>query len=223
MGRLRDALRWLYRRSSWTGTHGLGRRLWEHSQYVGLATAVALVAGVALGLAVGRRPKPVLRLLWGLARTLPMLGAVAVLGTSGHGSTWVLLVALGLLVAPTVAGATASGARSVPVEAVVAAHGLGFGRAERWRGVVLPLTLPHALAGLRAGVVQVVVLVTFAGYVGRIGGLGRLVVASTGGVLTDDAQVLGGIIAALVFAVVAGTVVTLVRRFATSAGVRRGM
>jgi len=156
MGRLRDALRWLYRRSSWTGANGLGHRLWEHTQYVGAATLVALVAGTAIGLAVGRRRKPVVRLLWGLARTLPMLGAVAVLGTSGQGSTWLLLGALGLLVAPTVAGATAAGARSVPVEAVVAAHGLGFDRAERWRGVVLPLTLPHALAGLRAAAVQVV-------------------------------------------------------------------
>jgi osmoprotectant transport system permease protein len=222
MGRLRDALRWLYRRSSWTGTSGLGHRLWEHTQYVGAATAVALVAGTAIGLAVGRRRKPVVRLLWGLARTLPMLGAVAVLGTSGHGTTWLLLVALGLLVAPTVAGATAAGARSVPVEAVVAAHGLGFDRAERWRGVVLPLTLPHALAGLRAAVVQVVVLVTFAGYVGRIGGLGRLVAASTGAVV-DDERVLGGIVATLVYATVVGAVVTLVRRFATSAGVRRRM
>jgi ABC-type proline/glycine betaine transport system permease subunit len=82
--------------------------------------------------------------------------------------------------------------------------------------------LPHALAGLRAAVVQVVVLVTFAGYVGRIGGLGRLVAASTGAVV-DDERVLGGIVATLVYATLVGAVVTLVRRFATSAGVRRRM
>jgi osmoprotectant transport system permease protein len=220
MSRLRSALRYLYLRSSWT--HGpLGTRLWEHAQYAGFATGVALVVGVIVGLALGRRGRPTVRMLWGLTRSVPVIVVVVLLGSLGSLPVWGLLIGLGLAVAPTIAGATATGARSVPVAAVVAAHGLGFGRRERWRAVVLPLTYPHTLAGLRAAVVQVVALVAVAGFAGHLGGLGQML-ADGRAAGSRDPRTLAAVLLTLTLALATSGAIALLRRFTSSAGVRRG-
>lgn len=65
------------------------------------------------------------------------------------------------------------GFRSVPTEAVQAAHAMGFGTIRRVLTVELPLALPVMLSGLRVVVVTNIAMVTVGAVIG-MGALGQL-------------------------------------------------
>lgn len=142
------------------------------------ALAVAVPAGVALGVAAATRPR---------------LAAIAV-GAAGVVFTVPSLALFGLLVAPLGLGRTpavaalalysllpvlrntVAGLRAVPGDVLEAAAGMGMTAGQSRRRVALPLAAPVIVSGVRVAAVTSVGIATIASLVAA-GGLGDLVFA----------------------------------------------
>lgn len=210
-----EVLRWFNDRARWWGPDGILHRLLEHSAYVGTALGVALVAGCILGVVAGRARRPAQR-----GRRMPVV--VRVLGLIGLGGVvaalhpfrpWLLVLLLGVLATGPVAGAVADGFASVDTDALDAAEALGLSGRQRFFGVEVRCALPAMVAGVRAAVVRLVVMVAVAAYP-RLGGLGRFIV--------DEGRVgaMAGVVMVGVLALAADVVGALVQRWVTPAGLR---
>jgi osmoprotectant transport system permease protein len=195
---------------------GLADYLWQRraeigslaAQHVGLvfvSTAVAVAAGLPLGIALARRPrlaKPVLGAasvvqtipslaLFGFLIPLPLVGGI------GARTAIVALVVYALL---PILRNTHAGITSVDPAIVEAAVGLGMTPRQRLRAVELPLALPVVLAGVRIATVVSIGLATIAAAVGA-GGLGVLIYR---GIATVDGRlILAGALPAALLALVA--------------------
>jgi osmoprotectant transport system permease protein len=151
----------------------------EHVLLVAAAAAIAVAAGVPLGVALARRPglaRPVLGFanavqaipslaLFGFLIPVPFIGGI------GARTAIVALVVYSLL---PILRNTHAGILGVDPAVVEAADGIGMTRGERLRLVELPLAFPVVLAGIRVAVVVGVGLATIAAAIGA-GGLGVLI------------------------------------------------
>jgi osmoprotectant transport system permease protein len=162
---------------TWIGDH-LGAILSRTIQHLELA-AIAVFFGFAIsfGLAVlvqsRRSTYPLISGLAGLLYTIPSLAVFAAL-VSVTGLTIytaeipLIMYTLVILVRNIVAGFDAT-----PGDVLDAADGMGYDRRERFRRIVLPLSVPLVIAGLRLASVSTIGLVTITATLGdSFGGLG---------------------------------------------------
>ena len=210
-----DVIRWFDDRARWWGPKGILHRLLEHASYVGVALLVATVAGVVLGVMAGRarRPARTGRRLPGVVRLLGLVGLGFIVAALHPFRLWLVVVLLGVLATGPVAGAVAEGFASVDTDAIDAAEALGMSGRQRFAGVELRCALPAIVAGLRAAVVRLVVIVAVASYA-DVGGLGRFVVEE------ERPGALAGALMVGVLALVADVLGSLVQRWVTPAGLR---
>lgn len=176
--------------------------VWEHVQLVGISSAITIAIGIPLGVWVTRPSgRPFLQLVTdvtSIGQTFPPVAVLALaVPALGFGlvPTVVALFLYGLL--PVVRN-TIAGIRSVPVDVLDAAYGVGMGRwPALWR-VELPLAAPVILAGVRISVIINIGTAMIGAVIGA-GGLGTAVVA---GLVRDNvAFVFEGALAAALLAV----------------------
>lgn len=197
---LQSLLHWLTSPAHWSGPGGIGARLLEHLQYSLLATLVAALIGLPVGLAIGhtRRLAFLAVNLAGFGRALPTVGLVTLVFLAGGLSLWPVYVSLVALAVPVIVTNTYAGMTAVDPDVVDAARGQGMtGRQVLW-SVELPLALPLVMTGLRLALIQVVSTATIAAYV-SFGGLGRYIF--DGLAQRDLVQVLGGAVLVAALAV----------------------
>jgi osmoprotectant transport system permease protein len=188
-----DVLRWLTDPAQWSGPGGIPVRTLQHVWYSLLATGIATAIALPIGIAIGHtgRGGLVAVNLTNLGRAIPSLGIIILMFTLvGFGIVPVLVALVALAVPPIVTNSYV-GVRSVDPDAREAAEGMGMrGRQVLWQ-VELPVAMPLIMAGVRTSTVQVVATATLAAYVG-LGGLGRYLIDGLS--QRDLPQVVGGAI-----------------------------
>jgi osmoprotectant transport system permease protein len=188
-----DVLRWLTDPAQWSGPGGIPVRTLQHVWYslvaTGIATAIALPIGIAIG-HTGRGALVAVNLT-NLGRAIPSLGIIILMFTLVGFGIVPVLVALVALAVPPIVTNSYTGVRSVDPDVREAAEGMGMrGRQVLWQ-VELPVAMPLIMAGIRTSTVQVVATATLAAYVG-LGGLGRYLIDGLS--QRDLSQVVGGAI-----------------------------
>ncbi|MFD0418241.1 ABC transporter permease [Streptomyces sp. NPDC127108] len=198
---LKDLGAWLVDGDQWAGPDGIGHRLAEHLQYSLLATLVAAVIALPIGLLIGHtgRGAFVAINLASFGRALPTVGLVVLVFLASGLSMWPVYVALVALAVPSIVTNTYAGMSAVDPEVRDAARGQGMRGHQVLLQVELPLALPLIMTGLRLALIQVVATATIAAYV-SFGGLGRYVF--DGLAQRDLVQVLGGAVLVALVAVV---------------------
>ena len=200
-----------------------GNRYLEHSlSYMDLcAASIALASaiGVALGVAVARRP--LLALLAvnvsGLMRAVPVIVFLALaLPYLGIGFA-PALVALTVLGIPPILLNTYTGIRGIDPVIVDSARGIGMTSAQIIGRIQAPLVLPVVAAGARTSAVQIVATATLAAIIGA-GGFGEYILA--GLYQVDVVQILAGAIPVAALALLAELGLGLIQRSITPAGLR---
>ncbi|MDB5964482.1 MAG: Osmoprotectant transport system permease protein [Polaromonas sp.] len=137
-----------------------GYLLWHHIALVAASSALAVLAGTAVGLwttlpesRTGRQFRPVLDTVVSVGQTFPPVAVLAIAVPAvgfGEAPALMALALYGLL--PVVQG-TVSGLRSVPEAVTQAATGMGMSPWQRLCKVEVPLALPVWLAGVRTSVI----------------------------------------------------------------------
>jgi osmoprotectant transport system permease protein len=174
----------------------------QHVALAAAALAIALAAGVPLGIAAATSAplrNPAL-MLAGIGRTLPSLAVLTLLLPFMGVGAAPAVVALALLATPPIVIAVDVGIRGVPPPVLDAAAGVGMTPVEAFARVVVPLALPVAFAGVRTAATETIASATLATFIGG-GGLGDDIVR---GLQTGDTTaLLGGAltVAALALAV----------------------
>lgn len=200
-----------------------GNRYLEHSlSYIDLCVAAIVLAtaiGVALGVAVARRP--LLALLAvnvsGLMRAIPVIVFLALaLPYLGIGFA-PALVALTVLGIPPILLNTYTGIRGIDPVVVDAARGIGMTSFQIIDRIQTPLVLPVVAAGVRNSAVQIVATATLAAFIGA-GGYGEYILA--GLYQVDVVRILAGAIPVAALALLVELGIGAIQRWVTPAGLR---
>lgn len=178
----------------------LGRLLGQHLALVLGSLALAVAAGVPLGVWAHRRPRAAGPLMGavGVLQTVPSLAMlaflIALLGAIGFVPALLALFVYALL--PIVRN-THAGLSAVPNELRLTAASLGLKPALALRLVELPLAMPTLLAGIKTAAVINIGTATVAAFVGA-GGLGERIVS--GLAVNDTSQMMAGAVPAALLA-----------------------
>lgn len=192
----------------------------QHLLLTGVATLLACLIGIPLGLLVARRPRLATLVLGvaGVLQTVPSLALLAfLLPLFGIGArpAIVALVIYGLL--PIVRN-TIAGLRGVAPRLLEVGRGLGMTPLQLLRRVELPLAAPVILAGVRTATVISVGTATLAAFIGA-GGLGEPIVSGLS--MNDYRLVLSGALPAALLALALDAALWGLERVATPRGLRR--
>jgi osmoprotectant transport system permease protein len=190
----------------------------RHLWLAGVSLALAIVAGLAVGIAIARSrwAEPVTRAI-GLLQTIPGIALLAfMLPLLGIGAV-PAIVALCLYSLYPIVRATVTGLGEADRGAVEAARALGMTAAQVRRHVRVPLAVPAMMAGIRTAAVINVGTATLAAFVGA-GGLGDPIVA--GLALADSRMILSGAIPAAILALLVDVLLGVAQRALTPAALR---
>jgi osmoprotectant transport system permease protein len=176
-------------------------RTGEHLMLTCVSTVIAVILGIAFGIAAFRAKSmrgPLLALV-GILQTVPSLAMLVFLMTISHhiGAT-PALIALTLYALLPVVRNTLTGLENVPESAIQAARGLGMTEAQELYLVRIPIASPMIMAGIRTAAVVGVGIATLAAFIGA-GGLGEFI--NRGLALSDTRLILLGAIPALFLAI----------------------
>ncbi|MGA7436997.1 MAG: ABC transporter permease, partial [Luteibacter sp.] len=141
-----------------------------HALLVAIATLIAIIVGLALGILAtrpaGRSLLPTVRAVAVIGQTFPPVAVLAIaVPLLGFGAAPTLL-ALSLYGVLPVLGQTVAGLDQVPVSALHAADGMGYGRWRRLWEVELPLAAGPIMAGVRLSAIVSVGTATIGSAVG---------------------------------------------------------
>ncbi|MGG6266773.1 ABC transporter permease [Leptolyngbya sp. AN03gr2] len=177
-------------------------RLGEHLFLVGVATSIAILIGIPLGILITRRPnlgKPILGFA-NVMQTVPSLALfgfllpIPIIGGIGARTAIVALILYSLL--PIIRN-TAVGINSVDPAIREAGRGMGMSDRQLLFQVELPLAMGVILSGVRVATVIGVGLATIASAVGA-GGLGEFIFR--GVAIVDNQLILAGAVPAAIVA-----------------------
>jgi osmoprotectant transport system permease protein len=178
----------------------LGRLIAQHLLLVFGSLALALAAGVPLGVWAFLQPRFAGLLMGavGVLQTVPSLALlaflIAMVGTIGFVPALIALFVYALL--PIVRN-THAGLAAVPAGLHTAGSALGLTRAQVLRWIELPLAVPTLLAGVKTAAVINVGTATVAAFIGA-GGLGERIVA--GLAVNDTGLMMAGAVPSAVLA-----------------------
>ncbi|HET6859228.1 MAG TPA: ABC transporter permease [Streptomyces sp.] len=206
-----DLASWLTSSAQWSGPDGIGHRLAEHLQYSLLATLIAAVIALPVGLLIGHTGRGAFLAinLSSFGRALPTVGLVVLVFLASGLSMTPVYVALVALAVPSIVTNTYAGMTAVDPDVKDAAKGQGMRGHQVLLRIEVPLALPLIMTGLRLALIQVVATATIAAYV-SFGGLGRYVF--DGLAQRDLVQVLGGAVLVAVVAVALDLVLACIQR-----------
>ena len=199
MNVVNQVIAWLTDPVHWSGPEGIPVRTLQHVFYSLVATGIAAVIALPIGIFIGHTGRGTLFAvnLTNLGRAIPTLGIIILVFILAGFGIVPVLVALTALAVPPIVTNSYVGVRSVDPEVREAAEGMGMrGRQVLWK-VELPVAMPLIMAGIRTSTVQVVATATLAAYVG-LGGLGRYLI--DGFSQRDLPEVVGGAILVAVLA-----------------------
>lgn len=157
----------------------IGQRLGEHVLMVVAAVVIGFVVSFALALLARRFPwtyGPIL-LVTGTLYAVPALALFVLLIPITGLTLMTGVVALALYTLLILVRNIVTALEGVPPDVVEAANGMGYGGAQRFWRVELPIALPVVVAGLRIATVTTVGLVAITTFIG-LGGLGYLIINS---------------------------------------------
>jgi osmoprotectant transport system permease protein len=196
MDLLADVFAWFTDPDNWQGATGIPNRTLEHMRLSALATAVAAVVAVPLGVLLGHsgRGGLIAVSVVNIGRAIPSFAVVALALPfsirAGLGiGFWPTFLALVLLALPPIFTNSFTAMRGVGAEVVEAARGMGMREREVLLDIELPLAAPLILTGIRVAAVQVVATATLGALVGW-GGLGRYII--DGFSVQDNVRVFAG-------------------------------
>ncbi len=216
-----DALAWLSSPANWSGPNGIALRTAEHLGYTVVGVALAGLVGIPLGWWVGhtRKFRGTAVTLTGVARALPTLGVVTLMGILLGIGLIGPMIAFVVLALPSVLSGAYTGVEAVDPVAVDAARATGMTEMQVLTQVEIPLGMPLLVGGVRSAFLQVIATATLAAYVGA-GGLGRFLFL---GLKTQDyAQMLGSSLLVVALALVCDILFATTQHLSTPQGVRRG-
>src|SRR5919201_2567921 len=173
---------WVASPTHWVGSDGIPTRIGEHLVLSGLATLVAVLLALPLGVFFGHSGRGGFFAVnvANLGRALPSMALLALalpiafslkLGL-GFWPTFLALVPLGI---PPILTNSFVAVREVDRDVVEAARGMGLREDQLLRQVELPIAAPIILAGVRNAAVAIVATATLGALVAG-GGLGRYIV-----------------------------------------------
>jgi osmoprotectant transport system permease protein len=168
---------WFADPAHWSGDGGVPHRLAEHLTFSAVATVVAMLIALPIGIALGHYGKlgNAAINVSNVGRAIPSF-AILVLAFQVFGlGSYPAYIALILLAIPPMLTNSYIGVRDVDPEARDAARGMGMRGRRILRDVELPLALPLIMAGIRTSAVQVVATATLAAIIAG-GGLGRYII-----------------------------------------------
>lgn len=177
-----DGIGWLTTAANWWGSRGILHRLVQHLWYSGFSTALAVIAGLPLGLAIGHsgRGKFLAAGAANALRAVPTFGVVTLLFIWRPLSLYPVLVSLTVLAIPPIVLSAAAGIESVDADTRDAARGVGLSPMQVLFQVEIPCALPLILAGIRSAANQVIATATVAGFGIGLGGLGLFIYSGYG-------------------------------------------
>ena len=175
-------------------------RTGEHLELTGIATGIAVAAGIPLGVLAARIP-------WlrggqlgavGILQTIPSLAMLAILlAVLGKIGATPAIIALTLYALLPIVRNTLAGLEGVPTEINEAGEGIGMTRGQQLWMVQIPLALPIILAGVRTAAVVGVGIATLSAFIGA-GGLGQFI--NRGLALSNTDLILLGAVPAAILA-----------------------
>ena len=217
MNVVHQVIAWLTDPVHWSGPEGNPVRTLQHVLYSLVATGIAAVIALPIGIFIGHTGRGTLFAvnLTNLGRAIPTLGIIIlVFRLAGYGIVPVLVSLTALAIPPIVTNSYA-GVRSVDPEIREAAEGMGMrGRQVLWQAE-LPVAMPLIMAGIRTSTIQVVATATLAAYVG-LGGLGRYLIDGLS--QRDLPQVVGGAILVAVLSLLTELLLGRVQSLVVSPG-----
>jgi osmoprotectant transport system permease protein len=198
----------------------LGMAVLQHIKLVTVSMGIAVVIGVALGVAVSRYRRlegPVI----GTAGTLQTIPSLALLGFMipffGIGEV-PSIIALFLYSLLPIIRNTHAGIVSLDQSVIEAASGMGMTETQILFRIQLPLAFPVMMAGIRTSTVINVGTATLAAFIGA-GGLGEFIFLGIS--RSMDALVLIGAVPAALLALLLDFVLGRLQRLVTPKGLKR--
>lgn len=195
----------------------------QHISVVALSLVIALIFGVAIGVAVWNKPisRAAALAAAGIAITIPSLALLALLSPLlglGWGPTIVALVFYSLL--PIIRN-TVVGLREVPAEVLESARGMGMSRTKVMLTTQLPIAWPVIIIGVRVAAQLTIGIAAIAAYVAGPG-LGQYIFTGLSSVGSRNAinYALTGTVLIIVLALVVDGAFILITRYTTSRGLR---
>ncbi len=217
-----DALAYIVDPANLTGAKGILPRLGDHLYYSALATGIALVVALPVGLAIGHtgRGRAFVIAISGAARALPTLGLLFFIVLFTGLGLWPLVAVLAILAVPPIIAGAYAGLESVNRQTIDAARAIGMTEWQLLWKVEVPLALPLIIGGIRSAALQVIATATIAGYVG-LTGLGRFLIE--GLAVRNYTLAIAGAILVAVLALLVDGLLALIQLLVTPRGVSRGV
>lgn len=189
----------------------LWRNTARHLKLTFIALGLAAVTGVGLAALVHRQRAVAdgFLHLTGLVQTIPSIALLALLIPLFGVGQVPAIVALFLYSLLPIARNTTSALRAIPPAYRQVAAAMAMSRAEELRWVLMPLAMPHVLAGIRTATVISIGTATLAAFIGA-GGLGDPIV--TGLALNDTSLILQGALPAAGLAILAELLFEMLER-----------
>ena len=178
----------------------LWRNTRRHLKLTATALSLAILVGVGIALLVHRRRKVANAFLYfaSLLQTIPSIALLALLiPFMGIGQKPAIL-ALFLYSLLPIARSTITALLTIPPAYRQVAAAMAMSRRQEFRYLLLPLAMPHVIAGIRTAAVISIGTATLAAFIGA-GGLGDPIV--TGLALNDSSLILQGAIPAAMLAI----------------------
>jgi osmoprotectant transport system permease protein len=187
-----QAFVWLNDPLNWQGPEGVPALTGEHVGMAVVATLLAAVVALPLGIWLGHRGRggTITVIIANTSRALPTFALLLIFASTAlsFGNRPVVLAAAIFAIPPILINAH-TGLLEVDRDVREAARGMGMSGARSLALVEIPLALPLIGAGLRTAAVQVIATIPLAGLVGG-GGLGPIII---GGLATHHfGEVLAG-------------------------------
>lgn len=151
----------------------------EHIALAGISVSIAVVVGLALGVAIARRPA-VANTVLGAVNSIHVVPSLALFGFLfavpwiGERAPRMAILALSLYALLPILRNVCAGILGVDPAVIEAGRGLGLTDGQLLRRVELPLALGVIVAGIRVGIVLAIGIGTIAAAIGA-GGLGELI------------------------------------------------
>jgi osmoprotectant transport system permease protein len=219
MNFLGEVARWFADPAHWQGANGIPTRLEEHVVMSLIATAVAALVALPIGLLLGHYGVggALAINISNIGRALPSFAILVLLvQLVGIGAVPAFIALVALAIPPIVTNSFV-GMRDVDPELRDAARGLGFRESRTLLRVELPNAMPVVMAGIRTAGVQVVATATLAALVGW-GGLGRYIVDGIAN--RNFVEVFAGAVLVALLAAAAEIGLALLQYVLTPAGLR---
>jgi len=184
----------------------------RHLALTGTALALAILVGVGIAVSVHRHRAASNGFLYfaGLMQTVPSIALLALMIPLAGVGQKPAIIALFLYSLLPIARSTITAMHAIPPGYRQVAAAMAMTRRQELRHVLLPLAMPHVLAGIRTAAIICIGTATLAAFIGA-GGLGDPIV--TGLALNDTRLILQGAIPAAGLAILTEMFFGLVERW----------